>query len=231
MSFLLSLFSLITFCLFARETVLFCSALKNINRSFCNFNYLYKYFDFFFVFLKSMFKGSDLSLNAVLLLDSVSLISSDLVDFQGGLFVAFLVAYTLLVELSMATRNKADIKQTDKAKRWNRQQSLFHTTTYTEPDTDWRILEQTAWRTDINAFSYGRTDEQIDGMVFVVLGFKFVYVVVHNTTYLYFIPIQSAANLSFSPVGLPTTRIRYQAILNSPASGKHHHLAPDRRLK
>lgn len=67
--------------------------------------------------LELIFKGSDLSLNAVLNLDSVSLISSDLVDFQGGLFVAFLVAYTLLVELSMATRNKADIKQTQKAKR------------------------------------------------------------------------------------------------------------------
>lgn len=67
--------------------------------------------------LELIFKGSDLSLNAVLHLDSVSLISSDLVDFQGGLFVAFLVAYTLLVELSMATRNKADIKQTQKAKR------------------------------------------------------------------------------------------------------------------
>lgn len=64
--------------------------------------------------LELIFKGSDLSLNAVLHLDSVS---SDLVDFQGGLFVAFLVAYTLLVELSMATRNKADIKQTQKAKR------------------------------------------------------------------------------------------------------------------
>lgn len=171
MSFHLSQFTLITFCLLARETVLFCSAFKNINRFF--FVIYLNIFRFLFcVCLELIFKGSDLGLNAVLHLDSVSLISSDLVDFQGGLFVAFLVAYTLLVELSMATRNKADIKQTQKAKRWNRQQSLFHTTTYTEPDTDWRILVQTAWRTDINAFSYGRTegraDEQIDGMVLLL---------------------------------------------------------------